>query len=98
MSIGRDKSGTLSGGQVSYALDSFACQQRFHHTVDVLRGANTQRICDLGHDQLTTYGTGKDLSTDEMSCFQIVVCGQWHNNGLKAGHSLLKFLELEVAS
>ena len=41
-------------------------QQRFgmRHIVDILRGANTQKIRDLNHDQLTTYGIGKDLSVD----------------------------------
>jgi len=37
--------------------------QRFGaaHLIDVLRGADTERIRQLGHDQLTTYGIGKDL-------------------------------------
>jgi ATP-dependent DNA helicase RecQ len=41
-------------------------QQRFgmRHIIDILRGANTQKIRDLNHDQLTTYGIGKDLSID----------------------------------
>ncbi|MBV9227690.1 MAG: DNA helicase RecQ [Chloroflexi bacterium] len=41
-------------------------QQRFgmRHIVDILRGANTQKIRDLNHDQLTTYGIGKDLSVE----------------------------------
>jgi ATP-dependent DNA helicase RecQ len=45
----------------------YRTQQRFgmRHIVDVLRGANTQRIRDLDHDQLTTYGIGRDLSADE---------------------------------
>jgi ATP-dependent DNA helicase RecQ len=47
-----------------------ACIVRTHerfgmrHIVDVLRGANTQRIRDNRHDQLSTYGIGKDLSED----------------------------------
>ncbi len=42
-------------------------RERFgmRHIVDVLRGANTQRIRDYGHNQLSTYGIGKDLSADE---------------------------------
>ena len=42
-------------------------QQRFgmRHIVDVLRGANTKKIRDYNHDQLSTYGIGKDHSTDE---------------------------------
>ena len=37
--------------------------QRFGaaHLIDVLRGADTERIRQLGHDQLTTYGIGSDL-------------------------------------
>ena len=45
----------------------YRTQQRFgmRHIIDILRGANTQRIRDLGHDQLPTYGIGKNLSVDE---------------------------------
>jgi ATP-dependent DNA helicase RecQ len=37
--------------------------QRFgvQHIVDVLRGSDNERIRQCGHDQLTTYGIGKDL-------------------------------------
>ncbi|MCB1723069.1 MAG: DNA helicase RecQ [Chromatiaceae bacterium] len=37
--------------------------QRFglRHVVDVLRGADTERIRSLGHDRLSTYGIGADL-------------------------------------
>lgn len=31
------------------------------HVIDVLRGKSTERIRQLGHDQLTTWGIGKDL-------------------------------------
>lgn len=46
-------------------------QQRFgmRHIVDILRGANTQRIRALGHDQLTTYGIGRDYSAEEWMRF-----------------------------
>jgi ATP-dependent DNA helicase RecQ len=42
-------------------------QQHFgmRYIIDVLRGANTQRIRDMGHNQLSTYGIGKDRSVDE---------------------------------
>jgi ATP-dependent DNA helicase RecQ len=45
----------------------YKTQQRFglRHIIDILRGANTQRIRSLGHDQLSTYGIGKDLSVNE---------------------------------
>ena len=31
------------------------------HVVDVLRGSKNQRIADLGHDRLSTYGIGADV-------------------------------------
>ena len=34
------------------------------HLVDVLRGSKSQRIVDLGHDRLSTYGVGAALSVD----------------------------------
>lgn len=39
--------------------------QRFgaKHVIDVLRGADDERIRRLGHDQLTTWGIGQDLAT-----------------------------------
>lgn len=43
--------------------------QRFGigHVIEVLRGAKTQRIYDLHHDQLSTYGIGKDKNQDHWS-------------------------------
>ncbi len=40
--------------------------QRFGmgHVIDVLRGADKQRIRDLGHEKLSTYGIGSELSRD----------------------------------
>lgn len=35
------------------------------HIVAILRGAQTQRIRDLRHDQLSVYGVGRDLSEDD---------------------------------
>ncbi len=35
-----------------------------HHVIDVLRGSQGQRITELGHDKLSTYGIGKDKSHD----------------------------------
>ena len=44
-------------------------QQRFgmRYVIDVLRGANTQKIRDYKHNQLPIYGIGKHLSGDEWS-------------------------------
>lgn len=43
--------------------------QRFgmKHVLDVLRGADTERIRNLGHDRLSTYGIGSDKSEVEWS-------------------------------
>ncbi|MEM9904969.1 MAG: DNA helicase RecQ [Cyanobacteria bacterium P01_D01_bin.44] len=43
------------------------CRERFGmtHIIDVLRGSRKKRIVELGHDQLSTYGIGKDRSMDE---------------------------------
>jgi ATP-dependent DNA helicase RecQ len=40
--------------------------QRFGmgHVIDVLRGSQNQRMLDLKHDKLSTFGIGKDLSQD----------------------------------
>lgn len=35
-----------------------------HHVIDVLRGSQGQRILELGHDKLSTWGLGKELSHD----------------------------------
>ncbi|MBC7881798.1 MAG: DNA helicase RecQ [Anaerolineae bacterium] len=47
----------------------YRCQERFgmRHTIEVLRGADTEKIRSLGHDKLSTYGIGTDYSQDEWS-------------------------------
>ncbi|MEJ2790072.1 MULTISPECIES: DNA helicase RecQ [unclassified Pseudoxanthomonas] len=53
--------------------------QRFgvNHVIDVLRGSQSERIQQCGHEHLTTYGIGKDLdATTWRSVFrQLVACG-----------------------
>lgn len=46
-------------------------KERFgmRHIIDILRGANTQKIRDYQHDQLSTYGIGRDYSADEWQQF-----------------------------
>ncbi len=43
------------------------CRERFGltHIIDVLRGSQKKRIRGLKHDQLSTYGIGKDRSVEE---------------------------------
>lgn len=42
-------------------------EQRFGmlHIIDVLRGSNNKKIRDFNHDQLSTYGIGKEYSIEE---------------------------------
>ncbi|OCW97990.1 DNA helicase RecQ [Alishewanella sp. HH-ZS] len=35
-----------------------------HHVIEVLRGGQTQKILDFGHDKVSTWGLGKALSHD----------------------------------
>ena len=39
------------------------------HLIDLLRGANTKKIRELGQKETTGYGTGKDYSKDEWRSF-----------------------------
>lgn len=41
--------------------------QRFgvNHLVDVLRGSENQKIMQFNHDQISTYGIGKDMDTNQ---------------------------------
>jgi ATP-dependent DNA helicase RecQ len=43
----------------------YRVNQRFGmgYVVEVLRGANNQRIRDMGHDKLPVYGIGKNRAT-----------------------------------
>ncbi len=44
----------------------FRVGQRFGigHVIDVLRGSHNERIRQLGHDRLSTYGIGRELSSE----------------------------------
>jgi len=56
-----------------YARKALSCVYRVGqnfgvgHVVDVLRGADNQRMKSLKHDQLSTYGIGQDISRDHWS-------------------------------
>ncbi|MGE0120733.1 MAG: DNA helicase RecQ [Dongiaceae bacterium] len=67
--------------------------QRFGvaHVVDVLRGADTEKIGRFGHAELSTYGIGKDLSAGEWRSVlrQLVAMGLLAVD--IAGHGGLKF-------
>lgn len=70
----------------------YRVDQRFgiKHVIDVLRGADTDRIRNLGHTGLSTYGIGNDRSEQEwMSIFRQLI----HHGYLEqdiANYSVLK--------
>lgn len=60
--------------------------------IDVLRGKKTEQVLRYGHDQLSTFGIGQDLSEDEwkrllrqLICRQMVVVDSEHYNTLTLG-------------
>ncbi|MDG6774009.1 DNA helicase RecQ [Thiomicrorhabdus sp. ZW0627] len=63
---------TLFDGKV-VAQKALSCVYRLNqgfgvrHVIDVLRGADTERIRSLQHEQVSTYGIGKEYSVDEWS-------------------------------
>ncbi|WP_305041867.1 DNA helicase RecQ [Geoalkalibacter sp.] len=69
--------------------------QRFGmgHVIEVLRGAATERIRQLGHDRLSTYGIGADLSADAWSSLirQLIHLGFLQQD--MANYSVLRLTE-----
>lgn len=63
-----------------------------HHVIDVLRGSHNQKLLELGHDKLSTFGIGHDQSHD----FWLSVFRQLIHGGLLAQditrHSVLTLL------
>jgi ATP-dependent DNA helicase RecQ len=73
----------------------FRVNQRFGigYVVDVLRGAKTERILNQRHDQLSTWGLGKDKSQDHWSHLlrQLIHLGYLEQD--MANYSVLKLTE-----
>ena len=69
--------------------------QRFGigHVIEVLRGAKTQRIYDLRHNQLSTYGIGREQNQDHWSHLlrQLIHCGYLEQD--IGNYSVLKLTE-----
>ncbi|WP_432823074.1 DNA helicase RecQ [Trichloromonas sp.] len=69
--------------------------QRFGvgHVIDVLRGSRSQRIQDLGHDRLSTYGIGADKSQEDWGALvrQLIHLGYLCQD--VASYSVLKLTE-----
>ncbi len=67
-------------------------RERFgmRYIIEVLRGANTQKIRDLGHDQLSTYGIGKDQSMEEWLHLGRALLQQGLINETSDGYPIIK--------
>jgi ATP-dependent DNA helicase RecQ len=70
--------------------------QRFgiRQIIDVLRGANTQKIRDHRHDQLPIYGIGKELSADEWQRIGRALLHQGLLSETTDGYPVLRLNEL----
>ena len=70
----------------------YRCDQRFGmtHIIDVLRGSSKKRIVELGHDQVSTHGIGKDRSVDEWRALCRSLVHQGYLEETTDGYSVLK--------
>ena len=68
------------------------CKERFGmlHIIDVLRGAKNQKITQNEHDQLSTYGIGKDKGVDEWRMLARSLLHQGLIEQTSDGYSVLK--------
>ncbi|MEH2049525.1 DNA helicase RecQ [Nostoc sp.] len=68
------------------------CKERFGmlYIIDVLRGAKSQKIVQNEHDQLSTYGIGKDKSVDEWRMLGRSLLHQGLLEQTSDGYSVLK--------
>jgi ATP-dependent DNA helicase RecQ len=73
-------------------------QQRFgmRYIVDILRGAKTRKIFEQNHDQLTTYGIGKDLSVDSWMYLGRSLLQQGLLTQTEDGYPVLKLNKLSL--
>ncbi|MEJ2201625.1 MAG: RecQ family ATP-dependent DNA helicase [Desulfuromonadaceae bacterium] len=73
----------------------FRVGQRFGtgHVIDVLRGSQNQRLLDLGHDRLSTYGIGSEKSREDWGGLlrQLIHLGYLRQD--VANYSILKLTE-----
>ena len=68
----------------------------FRQIIDVLRGANTQKIRDYHHDQLPIYGIGKDQSADEWQRIGRALIHQGLLTETTDGYPVLRLNELSM--
>jgi ATP-dependent DNA helicase RecQ len=73
--------------------------QRFGaaHVIDVLRGADTVKVRQFGHETLSTYGVGTELDAKQWrSVFRQLVAGGWLQVDVE-GHGALRFTQASAA-
>lgn len=64
------------------------------HTIDVLRGSKNDKVLKHGHDQLSTYGIGRDKSVEEWRMLARSLLHQRLVDETTDGYSVLKLNEL----
>ncbi|MCC3591412.1 DNA helicase RecQ [Microcoleus sp. PH2017_28_MFU_U_A] len=71
------------------------CQEKFgmNHIIDVLRGSKSQKILQYQHNQLSTYGIGKDRSADEWKKLSRSLINQGFLDEKTDGFPILKLNE-----
>ncbi|MEG5060825.1 DNA helicase RecQ [Microcoleus sp. A2-C5] len=71
------------------------CQEKFgmNHIIDVLRGSKNQKILQYQHNQLSTYGIGKDRSPDEWKRLSRSLINQGFLDEKTDGFPILKLNE-----
>jgi ATP-dependent DNA helicase RecQ len=68
------------------------CKEKFgmNHIIDILRGAKTQKVLQYGHNQLSTYGIGKDKTVEEWRLLGRSLLHQGLLEQTNDGYSVLK--------
>jgi len=68
------------------------CKERFgmNHIIEILRGSKNQRVLQYRHDQLSTYGIGKDRTADEWKMLARSLLHQGLLDETNDGYSVLK--------
>ncbi|MCC3421366.1 MAG: DNA helicase RecQ [Microcoleus sp. PH2017_07_MST_O_A] len=71
------------------------CQEKFgmNHIIDVLRGSKSQKILQYQHNQLSTYGIGKDRTADEWKKLSRSLINQGFLDEKTDGFPILKLNE-----
>jgi ATP-dependent DNA helicase RecQ len=71
------------------------CREKFgmNHIIDVLRGSKNQKVLQYQHDQLSTYGIGKDRSADDWKMLVRSLLHQGLLDETTDGYPILKLNE-----